>query len=81
MKPEKIYRIGPVSASVFVNEVETENGKRMMRNVSLQRRYRDDQGEWRTSASLGLAELPQAITVLDWALKHVAREEAADQGG
>ena len=31
MKPEKVFRIGSVSASVFVNEIETEGGKRLSR--------------------------------------------------
>ena len=76
MKPEKTFRIGSVSASVFLNEVETDNGKRQSRSVSIQRSYRDDKGEWKASSSLRLAELPQAITVLEWALRHVASQEA-----
>ena len=73
MKPEKVFRIGTVSASVFVNEVEQT--KRQIRSVNLQRRYRDGE-EWKTSTSFGLAELPQAITALDFALKYVADKEA-----
>jgi len=81
MKPGKVFRIGPVSASVFVNEVKTDNGKREIRNVKLQRRYRDDSdGEWKSSSSFGLADLPQALVVLEMALKHVAEKEA-DVGG
>ena len=77
MKPERTFRIGLVSASVFVNEVEAEGGKRRFRSVNLQRRYRDSSdGEWKSTSSFGLAELPQAQAVLDLALKHVASEEA-----
>jgi hypothetical protein len=76
MKPERVFRIGPVSASVFVNETESEGGKRRFRSVNLQRRYRDSSdGEWKSSSSFGLAELPQAMAVLDLALKHLASEE------
>lgn len=81
MKPEKTFRIGAVSASVFVNEIETDAGKRRIRSVALQRRYRDDEsGEWKSSNSFGLGELPQAIAVLDLALKHVADQEANTAG-
>jgi hypothetical protein len=73
MKPEKVFRIGSVSASVFVNEIEP--GKRQVRNVNLQKRYRDGE-EWKTSTSFGLAELPQAMSVLDLAMKYVADKEA-----
>ena len=76
MKPEKVFRIGAVSASVFVNEVETDGGTKELRNVNLQRRYRDGDGEWKSSSSLSLAELPQAIKALEWALRHVASQEA-----
>lgn len=80
MKPEKVFRIGAVSASVFVNEVESEGGKRKLRNVNLQRRYRDGD-EWKSSSSFGLAELPQAIATLKLALDHVTRAEAEVNGG
>ena len=75
MKPEKVFRIGSVSASVFVNEIETEGGKRSIRNVNLQRRYRDGD-EWKSSSSFALGDLPQAIAVLELAMKHVADTEA-----
>ncbi len=81
MKPERTFRIGAVSASVFVNEIDTEGGKRQVRNVSLQRRYRDDKdGDWKSSSSFGLAEMPQALAALEMAMKHVADKEAVVSG-
>lgn len=77
MKPEKVFRIGSVSASVFANEVD--QGKRHMRNVNLQKRYRDGD-EWKSSTSFALAELPQAMAVLDLAMKYVADKEAEVSG-
>jgi len=75
MKPERVFRIGAISASVFVNEVEGEGGKRTVRNVNLQRRFRDGD-EWKSTSSFGLSDLPVAITVLNLALEHVAAQEA-----
>ena len=81
MKPEKVLRIGPVTASVFLNEIETEGGKRSVRSVSLQRRYRDDKdGEWKSSNSFALGELPQAMAALDLAMQYVASKEASIAG-
>jgi hypothetical protein len=77
VKPEKVFRIGSVSASVFVNEVQ--EGKRPMRNVNLQKRYRDGE-EWKSSSSFSLGELPQAIAALDLAMKYVADQEAEVSG-
>lgn len=73
--PEKTYRIGLVSASVFVNEIDGDGGKRTIRNVNLQRRYRDGD-TWKSSSSFGLADLPAALRVLQLAAEHVEREEA-----
>ena len=71
MKPEKVFRIGALSASVFANEIETSNGKRTVRNVQLQRRYLDGDEGWKSSSSMGLADLPQAIRALQLAQEHV----------
>ena len=76
MKPERVFRIGLVSASVFVNEIDGDDGKRKVRNVRLQRRYRDEDGDWKSTSTFGLAELPQAITVIQMAMNHVAEQEA-----
>ncbi len=75
MKPEKVFRVGSVSASVFVNKVDTENGKREIRNVNLQRRYKDGD-EWKSSSSFGLGDIPQAAEVLRLAFAYVAEQEA-----
>lgn len=77
--PEKSFRLGLVSASVFVNDIETDSGPRQIRNVNLQRRYRDGD-EWKSTSSFGLAELPQAIRVLQLAQEHVERIEAESGG-
>jgi len=73
-KPERIYRVGDVSASIFVQEAGND---RVFRTVSLQKSYLAD-GERQYTSSLSLAELPAAIEVLRMALSYVAdeREEA-----
>ena len=77
--PEKVFRIGVVSASVFGNDVETDAGRRCVRNVSVQRRYRDGD-EWKSSTTFSLTELPAAIRVLQLAQQHVEAEEAEVTG-
>ena len=74
-RPEKVFRIGFVSASIFAREVKTEDGSRTIRSVNIQKRYIDDDAIKYTS-SFGLAELPQAIAVLRLAMDYVAAQEA-----
>ena len=78
-QPEKTFRIGFCSASVFVNTAAKRNEQdeqRTYRMVSVQRRYRDGD-TWKTSTSFALADLPAAITVMQMAMDHVASHEAA----
>ncbi len=74
-KPEKIFRIGAVSASVFVNS--TEDG-RAFRSVSLQRSFKNGE-EWKTASSFALSELPSAVAVLQMAMSHVAEREGQSE--
>ena len=74
-KPEKVFRIGYVSASIFVNEINTDNGKRTVRNVNLQRRYKDG-NEWKSASTFGLGDLPCALRVMQLALQHIETVEA-----
>ena len=74
-KPEAVFRIGFVSASVFAHEVDSDNGKRTLRSVNLQKRYKDGD-EIKYTTSFNLAELPQAMRVLQLAQQHVESREA-----
>jgi len=80
MKPENVIRFGAISASVFTNEIDTDGGKKTIRNVKLQRRYKNGD-EWKTSSSFTLADLPTAIAVLERALDYVAGREAETSNG
>jgi hypothetical protein len=74
--PEKVFRIGFVSASVFSRSFQKDGEpERVIRSVNLQKRYLDN-GEAKFSSSFGLGELPQAIEALRLAMAHVASEEA-----
>lgn len=75
MKPDKVFRVGPVSASIFANEMGEGESKRTVRNVNLQRTYRTDSGDWKTSSSFALAELAQLRLVVDQAIDYVVAEE------
>ncbi len=74
--PETTFRLGNVSASVFVNEVNGDGGKkRKFRSVNVQRSYRDGD-ETKFVSSFGLSDLPTAIRVLQLAQAHVEAKEA-----
>ncbi|MEZ5942472.1 MAG: hypothetical protein R3C18_13850 [Planctomycetaceae bacterium] len=73
--PEKVFRIGFVSASIFAHDIETEGGDRTIRSVSVQKRYIDGD-EAKYTSSFNLSELPQAIRVMQLAQGYLERLEA-----
>jgi hypothetical protein len=73
--PETTFRLGNISASVFVNEVDGDSGKRKFRSVNVQRSYRDGD-DTKFVSSFGLSDLPTAIRVLQLAQAHVEGKEA-----
>ena len=74
-QPEKVYRIGYVSASIFARDVEVDDGKRTLRSVNVQKRYKDGD-DYKYTSSFGLAELPQAIRCLELAQSWIEGHEA-----
>ena len=74
-RPEKVFRIGYVSASVFTHEVKNGDDTRTVRSVNVQKRYVDGD-DVRYTSSFGIAELPQALRVLQLATEWVEKQEA-----
>lgn len=74
-KPERVIRLGSVSVSIFVRDIEHDGEKRTIRSVNLQKRYRDGDN-WKYTNSLGLSELPLALRALELATRFVEAREA-----
>ena len=78
-KPEKKYKAGAVSATVWKNEGQ-KNGKSFaFHTISIARNYKDKDGEWKNSSSLRLADLPKAALVLNKAYEYLIMT-AAEEG-
>ena len=72
-KPEKTFRLGPVRASIFLND--SQSGQ--FHTIQVQRRYKDDQsGEWRSSDSFTAQQAASALVVLQQAVAYVLDHEA-----
>lgn len=74
-RPEKVFLIGFVSASVFAREVGSEDDRKIIRSVNVQKRYLDGE-DVKYTHSFGLAELPQALRVMSLATEWVESKEA-----
>ena len=70
-EPEKRFRCGSCEAAVFENQREA-NGKRMtFKKVSFQKRYKDTDGEWKSTHSLDTNDIPKATLVLSKAYEYL----------
>lgn len=76
--PEITFRHGPCSASVFENEYERGDKKFIVRRVSFQRSYRDKDGNWQTTTSLKINDIPKAILVLNKAFEFLTSNAQCD---
>ena len=73
-QPDKVIRIGFVSASIFSNDVDHEGGTRKFHSVVIQKRYLEE-GKPKYTSSFSLSELPLALRVLTLAQTWVEERE------
>ena len=74
-QPLAKFRAGGVSAAIWANEAMV-NGKKMeMLKASIERRYRDSAGNWKSSGSFSRNEIPLAIHCLQQAFSHIIEKD------
>lgn len=70
--PEKKFSTGGIVASIWLNHGKSKNGEVVSyKTVSLQRRYQDKDGNWQSTATLRLNDLPRASLVLQKAYEYL----------
>ena len=74
--PEKKFSTGVISATIWKNKGISKDGNPVeFKTISLQRRYTDKSGEWKSTNSLRINDLPKAILVLNKAYEHIVLKE------
>ena len=75
--PEKKFSTGAISATIWKNNgISKRTGEETeYRTVTLQRRYRDKDGNWQTSSSLRVNDLPKASLVLQKAYEFIVLKD------
>lgn len=61
MQPMKKFVSGPISATIWLN---TDKENKEYKTVSFARNYKDKDGNWKTTNSLRISDLPRASLVL-----------------
>ena len=74
--PEKKFRAGAISATVWLNHGQRANGEESeYKTISIERSYTDKEGKWQSTNSLRINDLPKAVVALQKAYEYVVLNE------
>ena len=74
--PEKKFSTGGLTATIWENQGKNKSGEEVsFRTVSFQRRYVDKNGEWQSTSTLRVNDLPKASLVLQKAYEYLVMKE------
>jgi len=74
--PEKKFSTGGLTATVWENQGKNKEGLDVSyRTVSFQRRYMDKNGDWQSTNTLRVNDLPKASLVLQKAYEYLVMKE------
>ncbi len=79
-QPDKRFKCGAVEAAVFENEIEKNGSKIKLKKVSIQKRYTNADGEWKSTNSYDVNDLPKLKLVVEEAYRYLALSQG-DGGG
>jgi hypothetical protein len=77
------FRAGQVSAALWENEIQTAGRTVTVLKATIQRRYRDTDGQWKSSTSFSRNEIPLAIHCLQKAFEKIVelQNDSSGEGG
>ena len=77
--PEKKFRAGAISATVWRNKIKKKDGSEAeVRSITFQRSYKDKDDEWKTTSSMRAMDLPKAALVLNKAYEYIVLNGQSD---
>jgi hypothetical protein len=74
-KPETVFKIGAVRASIFKNILQKNGQTLELPKVVIEVRYKDKTGQWQGTNSLSINDIPKAILALQKAFEHLTERK------
>ena len=78
--PVAKFRAGQVSSAVWRNEIQVKGKAITVLKATVQRRYKDKEGNWQSSQSFARNEIPLAIHCLQQAFEKIIETQQEDSG-
>jgi len=80
--PMAKFKAGQVSAALWENEITAKNGGKVtVLKATVQRRYKDKDGNWQSSGSFSRNEIPLAIYCLQKAFEKIIEVQIDSANG
>lgn len=79
-KPVAKFKAGQISAALWQNEISVNGRKVTVLKATVQRRYKDKSGDWKSSGSFGRNEIPLAIYCLQKSFEKIIETEIGENG-
>ena len=76
--PEKKIRAGAISATIWKNRSEANGKITEYRTISIDRNYRDKSGNWQSTHSLRVNDIPKVQLVLSKAYEYIVMNGSDD---
>jgi len=70
--PEQKFRAGSITATVWKNEIVKDGENASFNSITLERSYKDKDGNWQTTHSFRTNDLPRLSMVAQKAFEYVA---------
>ena len=81
-QPEKRFRCGACEVSIFENVITSKDGRKVrIKNASFRKRYKNADGEWKSTSNLDANDIPKAKLVLNEAYKYLALSNDIEDNG
>ena len=74
-KPIEVIRVGAVNVSIFENTIMKDDKILTIPKVVFQVRYKDKQGQWKSTSSLSVNDIPKAINALQRAYQILTEKD------
>ena len=79
-QPVAKFRAGQVASALWENEVEMSGRTVKILKATVQRRYKDQGGNWQSSGSFSRNEIPLAIYCLQKAFEKIIEAQSGSSG-
>ena len=74
-KPVKKFQAGQVSCALWENEISVNGAVKNVLKATVNRRYKDKDGNWKSSGSFSRNEIPLAVYCLEKAFDAIIKSE------